>query len=135
LVEEAELGLGVDELLAELAEGTRILEENAPADRTELTTQTTPTVAALFKHSTDRLDEETYERFALLGIFAPKPATFDSGAIAAAWGVEDPKPTLRKLLSRGLVEPASNGRFQMHAVLAVHAKSLWEVEEDNVEAD
>jgi hypothetical protein len=128
LVEEAELGLGVSELLAELAEGVRILEEKAPGDRTELATQTTPTVAALFKRSTDRLDEEAHERFALLGIFVPKPATFDAPAIAAAWGVDDPKPTLRTLLARGLIEPAAGGRFQMHALLAVHAKSLWGVE-------
>jgi hypothetical protein len=76
LVAEAELGLGVGDLLEELAEGTRILEEEAPADRADLATQTTPTVATLFKRSTDRLDSVTREWFALSGVFASKPATF-----------------------------------------------------------
>ena len=123
---EAKLGWGVSDLLKELAEGTRLLKEKAPADRTDLVTQTTPTIAALFENSTNRLDPITHERFALLGLFVSKPATFGALAVAAAWDVDDPKPTLRELVKRGLVEPAAGGRFQMHALLAVHARSMWE---------
>lgn len=121
---EAGYGFGVTDLLVDLREGARILSEAAPADRADLTTQTTPTVAALLKTSTDYLDEHTRECFALLGPFAPKPATFDLAAMVSMWQVDDPKPIARKLVDRGLLEPASLGRFQMHALLVAHAKSL-----------
>jgi hypothetical protein len=41
----------------------------------------------------------------------------------AVWEVDDPKPIIRELASRGLVEPIG-GRFQMHALLVAHARSL-----------
>jgi len=126
LAAEAAMGWGVSDLLAELAEGTSLLKEQAPADRMDLSNQTTPTIAALFKQSTDRLDQTTWERFALLGVFAPKPATFNTPVIAVAWNISDPKPTIRELCNRGLLEPSDGGRFQMHALLTVHAKSMWE---------
>lgn len=126
LAAEAALGWGVSDLLAELSEGTRLLNEQAPADRAEVSQETTPTVAALLQKSTDRLDDVTWERFVLLGLFASKPATFDLPAITVAWNLDDPKPTIRELVSRGLLEPADGGRFQMHALLTVHAKSMWE---------
>jgi len=121
---ETRFGWGIIELLTELREGRRILEEKAPADRMDLKTQTIPSVAVLFKKSTDRLDEYTQECFALLGWFAPKPATFDLAAMKALWQVDDPKPIVRKLVDRGLLEPVG-GRFQMHAMLAAHAHSLY----------
>jgi hypothetical protein len=126
LAEEVDMGWGVADLLEEVAKGTRLLIETAPTDRTDLATQTTPTIAALLEYSTSRLDEVTHERFALLGIFAPKPATFDVPAAAAAWDVDDPKTTFRTLVNRGLLEPVPGGRFQMHALLVAHAESLWE---------
>jgi hypothetical protein len=88
---------------------------------------TPPTVATLLKRSTDTLKESTRERFALLGLFVPKPATFDLGAMSAIWDVEDPKPTARELVNRGLLEPVGSGRFQMHALLVLHARSMLEV--------
>lgn len=130
LAAEAAMGWGIGELLEELAEGRRILQEKAPADRSDVANQATPTVAVLLKQSTDRLDETSRERFALLGIFVSKPATFDAPAVSAAWDIEDPKPTLRLLVDRGLLEPAGDGRFQMHALLTVHARSMWEEGED-----
>jgi hypothetical protein len=124
LAAETAMGWGIGDLLGELAEGRRILEERAPADLADLANQTRPTVAVLLAKSTDRLDGTTRDRFALLGAFVPKPATFDGGAVAAVWQVEDAKPTLRLLVDRGLLEPAGGGRFQMHALLAVHARAL-----------
>ncbi len=126
LAAEAAQGWGVSDLLDELAEGTRLLKEQVPADRMDYSSQTTPTVAALFKKSTDRLDTETWERFGVLGVFASKPATFDRSAMSAAWNVEDPRPTVRELVKRGLLEPYGDGRFQLHALLTVHARSMWE---------
>jgi hypothetical protein len=71
------------------------------------------------------LDPETCERFAMLGAFAPKPATFDATAMKFVWDVADPMPTVRQLIDRGLLEPiVSQGRFQMHAVLVKHAQAL-----------
>jgi hypothetical protein len=87
---------------------------------------TTPTVAALLRRSTDSLDELTRQRFALLGLFVPKPATFDLQAMSAVWDVPDARPTARTLVNRGLLEPVSGGRFQMHALLVLHAQSLLE---------
>jgi DNA-binding MarR family transcriptional regulator len=129
LAAEATMGWGVRELLDELTEGTRLLQEAAPADRADLSGQTTPSVTALLRKSTDRLDALTRKQFAFLGVFAPKPATFDRAAIAAAWGVDDPRPAIRELEKRGLLEPYQEDgevRFQMHALLTAHAKSMWE---------
>lgn len=123
---EEKLGWGVVDLLAELREGTRLLDEPAPSDMLRVYQDTTPTISALLRRSTDTLNPLTRERFALLGLFVPKPATFDLGAINAIWGVDDSKPTARELVNRGLLEPVGGGRFQMHALLVAHARSMLE---------
>jgi DNA-binding SARP family transcriptional activator len=125
---EAHLGWGVGELLAELREGANLLKAQPPSDMIGVGRDTSPTVAALLKRSTDVLDSELRSRFALLGLFVPKPATFDLNAMAAVWDVSDPRPVARKLVDRGLLEPVSGGRFQMHALLVLHARSLLEAE-------
>ena len=99
-------------------------EQYFPADYKDV--QTTPTVAVLIQKSVERLDDLMQERFALLGVFAPKPATFDIEAMSAVWEVDDPRPPARQLVDRGLLEPVGNGRFQMHALLAMHARSMFE---------
>ena len=126
LQNEANLGWGVGELLAELREGATLLAAQAPSDMTGTGQDTTPTIAALLKRSTDALDPETRVRFAYLGMFAPKPATFSLQVMAVAWGIDDPRPTVRTLVNRGLLEPVSGGRFQLHALLTLHARSLLE---------
>ncbi len=126
LQQEVRLGWGVGELLAELREGAGLLTAQAPGDMLSGGGDTTPTVAALLKRSTDALDPEMRERFAYLGLFAPKPATFDLQAMAVAWDLNDPRPSVRLLVNRGLLEPVSGGRFQLHALLALHARSLLE---------
>jgi DNA-binding SARP family transcriptional activator len=123
---EARLGWGVSNLIQELRTGAMLLEAQAPGDMVKLGQETSPTIAALLKRSTDSLESEMRQRFALLGLFVPKPATFDLGAMAAAWDVPDPKPFARILVNRGLLEPVSGGRFQMHALLVLHARSLLE---------
>lgn len=123
---EAQLGWGIKHLLQELRTGAALLDATVPSDLLKLGQQTSPTIAALLKKSTDALDEAMRQRFALLGMFVPKPATFDLGAMATAWEVSDPKPFARILVNRGLLEPISGGRFQMHALLVLHARSLLE---------
>ncbi len=127
LHEEMHLGWGITDLLAELRAGSGLLVAPAPND-TGLSSEsyTAPTVLALLKRSTDALDDDTLFRFALLSLFSAKPATFDLTAMAAAWSVSDAKPTVRRLVNRGLLEPISGGRFQMHALLVLHARALLE---------
>lgn len=120
---ESKLGWGVTELLKELRDGAGLIQAKAPADRMDLETQTIPTVATLLRRSTDRLDDYTKNCFAFLGPFDPKPATFDLHALQAVWQVDDPKPVVRTLVDRGLLEPVG-GRFQMHALLVQHARTL-----------
>lgn len=120
---ESKMGWGVAELLNDLREGAKLIEAKAPSDMMEYETQTIPTVAALLKKSTDRLDDFTRDCFAFLGPFAPKPATFDLSAMKAMWSVDDPRPIARTLVERGLLEPVG-ARFQMHALLVAHASSL-----------
>lgn len=119
---EAKLGFNVVDLLNGIREEAKLLPETAPIDRAE--GATIPTVAALLRRSTDQLDEATRDCFALLGVFAPKPATFDLSAMQAVWHVGDPKTVVRKLAGHGLLEPVGSGRFQMHALLVQHARSL-----------
>ena len=121
---EQTMGWGVDELLVELQDEARILEAQAPPDCADLISQSSPTVAALLRKSTDRLDDHTRECFAKLGPFAAKPATFDTDAMAYVWETKDPRPAIRELVGRGLLEAVGDGRFQMHALLVAHAKSL-----------
>jgi hypothetical protein len=121
---EIAMGWGIAELLAELRDGVRLLEAEAPADRFDPEMQATPTVRVLLQRSTDQLDEETRRSFVLLGVFAPKPATFDLQALKVVWDVPDPRPSVRSLVARGLLEPTDGGRFQMHALLVMHARSM-----------
>lgn len=120
---ESQMGWGVADLLNDLREGASLIEAKAPADMMDYETETIPTVAALLKKSTDRLDDFTRDCFAFLGPFAPKPATFDLSAMKAVWMVDDARPTARTLVDRGLLEPVGS-RFQMHALLVAHARSL-----------
>jgi hypothetical protein len=122
LREESKYDWGVTELLRDIRQGAVIIKAQAPPDRVE--GESIPTVVALLNKSTDRLDDQTREYFAYLGVMAPKPATFGAAAMRAIWEVDDPRPTIRELVRRGLLEPAPGGRFQLHALLVAHAKSL-----------
>ncbi|NOT05766.1 MAG: hypothetical protein HOP27_14315 [Anaerolineales bacterium] len=118
---EANDGLNAIDLLQQLRDGKNILESRESID------QPTPTVALLFQKSSDRLDVQTKECFAYLGVFAPKPSTFDLAAMKSVWQIDDPKPIVRTLVERGLLEPIPElGRYQMHSLLAAHARSLLE---------
>lgn len=122
---EMEMGWGISELLDQLRSGKSLLDASAPADQS-VSGAAPPTVTVLLERSLSRLEDETRTRFALLGIFSPKPATFDLDAMSAVWDVDDPKPTARILVSRGLLEPLGGGRFQMHALLVKFAQSMFD---------
>jgi hypothetical protein len=128
---EANRGFGVTQLIGELREGAELLNAIAPADRTDLLAETTPTVAALLQKSLDRLDEKTRECYAYLGVFAPKPATFDIGAMSFVWQLEEPRPVASTLVDHGLLEyvPELN-RYQMHALLVMLASTLLSTDQE-----
>jgi hypothetical protein len=122
---EESYGFGVNQLIQDLQDGARLLEAKAPVEFVDLVNETTPTIAALLKKSLDRLDETTRDRYAYLGVFAPKPAMFDIEAMKFVWKVEDPKPTVKILVDRGLLEYFPEmSLYQMHALLVALAKSL-----------
>jgi hypothetical protein len=124
LRKEFKAGMDVKWLINDLRDGAALITARAPVDRADV--GSIPTVQVLLKRSTDLLDEETRGCFAYLGVFAPKPATFDLAAAKAIWQVNDPQPIVRELIGQGLLEPAGDGRFQMHALLVAHAKTLME---------
>jgi hypothetical protein len=127
LASEADLGIDIRPLIEEIRVSHRLLDAVAPDDRFDPRTGTTPTVSLLLRQSTDRLDPLSRDRFSMLGVFAPKPTSFDLSDLQAVWEVRDPLPTLRRLVDRGLLEPIpAAGRFQMHALLVKHAFSLLE---------
>lgn len=125
---ESNMGWGVKDLLEELRDGARLLAAHPPSDVLVVGRDASPTVATLLKRSTDRLTPQMRLQFALLGLFVPKPATFDLEAMSVTWETDDPRPIARRLVSHGLLEPISGGRFQMHALLVLHAKSLLQTE-------
>lgn len=116
------LGLPVMNRIKEIRSG-KILSSPAPVDRI-LGDGVTPTLASLLRTSTDALDSFTRDCFACLADFAPKPARFHLRTLARVWEVKDPSDIVKVLCGRGLLEPAGNGYFQMHAVLVWHAKEL-----------
>ena len=119
---------GLEELLSELRDGKKLLEAKAPEDRMDYEKETIPTVAALLKQSTDRLDTTTRNRFALLGASA-KNARFRLDTLKLLWGVDDPTETVDALVRHGLLEPIGEGEYQMHGLLVSLAGSLqWSSE-------
>jgi hypothetical protein len=130
LDEEYALGVDITPLMIDIRENRRLLGEKAPDDRFDPKTGTTPTINFLIQQSTSRLDEKYRRYYIILGAFAPKPATFDLAAMEFMWQITDSSLSLsiiRILVNRGLLEPIPTiNRFQMHAVLAMHAQSLLE---------
>lgn len=121
---EHHMGWGVKQLLEDLRSGPDLLQAHAPTDMLGVERGASPTIATLLNRSTDMLSVEDRRCFALLGLFVPKPATFHLEAVAVAWNLPDPRPIVRRLVSHGLLEPVSGGRFQMHALLVMHAQTL-----------
>ncbi|MBU1746822.1 MAG: tetratricopeptide repeat protein [Chloroflexi bacterium] len=128
LAAEADMGWGLDDLMGELRQRERILVESTGETRPGIPAGIPLTVAAILQLSTDCLSPEARGRFAMLGAFAPKPATWDEAAAAAVWETEDARLTLRLLVNRGLVEPVGTNRFHLHAFLAEHACALTEID-------
>ncbi|MGB3633493.1 MAG: NB-ARC domain-containing protein, partial [Rubrobacteraceae bacterium] len=124
---EAESGFDVSELLVELAEAARVLDEEAPPDvsgEADSAEGAEWTVRALLRKSLERMDEDLVRRFARLGVLPPKPLSFGPWAAADMWrdSTEDlpeeeqseeekarDRAALRELVRRGLVESVNLG--------------------------
>jgi len=125
LVAEAQNQWGVEDLLRDLRADTEtLLKAPAPADMADSLTDAAPTVASLLNRSTDRLSARIRTCFAQLGACAPDPATFSLASLRVLWKTKDPRPIIRALVDRGLLEPMGTSRFRMHALLAAHARTL-----------
>jgi hypothetical protein len=126
---ERSMGFGVTDLIAEIQAGQRLLEEKASTGQGLLGQETSPTVAALLIKSLDHLEKSVCDRYAYLGTCAPSPARFDLQFLKDTWGMNEPKPIIKALVDRGLLEyvPAQQV-YQMHALLVMLAKSLWHQE-------
>ncbi len=124
LANQWQYGLGVEELVVEIRNGIKILEEQAPHEVAAWSGEASLSVAALLRKSTDLLDKNTRDRFVYLGAFVSQPATFDLRAMRAVWDTHDPLPTVRQLVDRGLLQAIDQGRYQMHALLTKHARML-----------
>ncbi|MET9050436.1 NB-ARC domain-containing protein [Streptomyces bacillaris] len=126
---ETELRRGFDlsSIVADVLSLRSVLASRAPTDRFDAQEGVLPTVEALLRQSTSLLDPADRDRFAMLGVMAAKPATFDTAAIAAIWESEQIWRPLRRLLDRGLLEPTSSiNRYWLHSLLAAHARDLLE---------
>lgn len=126
LRDESQYGWQVHHLLESLREGKRLLGAAAPLDRQVAGPVIPLSVAALLQLSTNHLDELTRQRFARLGVFAPKPALFEIEAVGAVWQTDNPRPTIRQLVSYGLLDVVPPNHLQMHALLVHYARSMFQ---------
>lgn len=121
---EYRTGLGIQDLLERLEDGTYILDATLSPDYQDMSPGQAGTVASIFEKSLDQMDEDTKWCFAQLGQFTKSP-TFDLDAVKAAWIGIEPRPVLRELIGRGLVEWEGE-RYKMHMLTAAHARRLLE---------
>jgi len=84
------------------------------------------TLRDVLTQSTDNLNVDVRDRFAMLGVFAPAPASFDLEALRWIWKVDDPRGTAMELVRLGLLEQVGD-RFQVHDLIVDHARTLLEV--------
>jgi hypothetical protein len=125
LQSKASTGFSIWGFIDEIRKDAELFGEEAPPDRAELVKDMTPQIAALIQKSIDSLDDFTRVCYAQLGVFAPKPATFDINILKNMWQLEDPKPIIRILFNRGLLEYVPElDRYQIHVLLVMFAKSL-----------
>ena len=131
LLREEKHSLDVASLLRDLQDPSKFLNEPPPVD-VEMTGERT--IFRLFKKSTDVLPRDARKCFAYLAPYAPKPARFNSIALAAQWKTirvdpgktipVDPAKMAKLLVGRGLLEPVGQGLFWLHAMLKAHAAAI-----------
>jgi tetratricopeptide (TPR) repeat protein len=138
---ESEAGFDVSDLLGELTEAARVLDEEVPhdagGDAEDGAEGAVTTVRVLLRKSIERLDRETVKRFARLGVLPPTPLSFDPWTAQEVWrdSAEDndlegeqeeeesmTRRTLGDLVRRGLVESAVVGVDPLAVKLNLRSK-------------
>jgi tetratricopeptide (TPR) repeat protein len=139
---ESEAGFDVSDLLGELTEAARVLDEEVPHDAgsgvEDGAEGAAATVRLLLRRSIERLDGETVKRFARLGVLPPKPLSFDPWTAQDVWRdtAEDidleaeeqeeeqnrTRRALGDLVRRGLVESAAGGVEPLAVKLDLRSK-------------
>ena len=125
-------GLSVAKLLNEIRDDAKLLLKSpAPVGMSDLIGDSTPTIAALLRKSIDTIPEELQQLFVQLADLPEEPATFDVRFFADVWEIDETKAasSLRALADRGLIEPAAEGRYKIHALLVLLARSMCEEDE------
>ncbi len=133
LRKQHDYGLSISGFIQELNEGRHLLESNPPIDMQILTSESSSTVAALLKRSTDSLKPITRECFAMLALFPIKPDRIYFDDLVGSWQVDNPENIIKELIDFGLIEPSSEkGTFQLHYLMALFARSILEENKTNV---
>ncbi len=78
-------------------------------------------IKAIFKYTSDQMNEKEKEIFAILGVFNGE--TFSLEAVKTISAAKDVELILHKFIGLALVKIDKN-RFQMHPILKFHAKEL-----------
>lgn len=119
-------GLSVPKLFNDLKKGSNLLKAKTPNDIQYLTTESSPTVAALLKRSTDSLTPQARRCFSFFGHLPSSPAHIDYTELSKIWNVEDPDIILNELLDFGLIEPFSEkDKLYVHYLMTLLAESLF----------
>jgi hypothetical protein len=132
LRKQADAGLSVRKLIDEIKEGRHLLKERPPYDIEQLASESSLTVAALLRRSTDYLSKEARNCFKMLAWFPSKPAIFDFEDLKGCWEVNNTDEIIKELVGLGLLEPLpKTGNFQLHYLMMLLAKSLIDIEKNN----
>ena len=117
----------IPRLLADVEDLTNLLKSTAPVEFRNVLNESSPTIAALLAKSTDWIGATARRRFAMLGVFPADPATFSLTVASGFWKIseKEARDSLGELVDRGLLSATGSGRYQLHSVLAAHARSLW----------
>lgn len=96
---ESEAGFDVSDLLDELTQAARVLDEDAPHDTTDDSHDgaagAATTVRTLLRKSIERLGEHSVRHFARLGVLPPRPLSFDPWAAQEVWRDTSEHPPAR----------------------------------------
>lgn len=124
LKSEYEMGLNVKDLIIELENESSFFRLGAPSDLIDIDSLKIPSIFSLFEKSTAHLPNDLLSYFKQLGVFVPKPAKITIEEMSFLWEVDKPKPIIRELVNRGLIEPLGSELFQMHPLISQYANEL-----------
>lgn len=131
LASEAESGLDVERLAAELASAKPplrwMLALEAPHEMyvgsLDPLRSTTPKIRTLLERSLACLSEDARRHFALMGGL-PDESRVPAAVLADLWETDDPRATIRELVASGLLDVAGPDQFSLHSLINAFASLL-----------